>query len=92
MADARYLTAIDGAYSLAAKSLPASLAGAYSADAAEYNFTDYGGRFYWLKDDYGIGISLGLYSAFNARALLAIALVTGFNPFQKPGDAPASRP
>lgn len=73
MAEARYLSAIDGAYSLAAKSLPASLAGVYSADAADYNFTDYSGRFYWLKDDYGIGVSLGLYSAFNARALLAQA-------------------
>lgn len=69
----RYLTAIDGVYSVASKALPASLSGVYSADAAEYNFTDYGGRFYWLKDDYGFGISLGLYSAFNARALINAA-------------------
>lgn len=72
-AEARYLTAIDGVYSLAAKALPNTLSGVYSADAAEYHFTDYGGRFYWLKDDYGIGLSLGLYSAFNARALIAPA-------------------
>lgn len=76
-AEARYLTAIDGVYSLAAKALPSTLSGVYSGDTAEYNFTDYGGRFYWLKDDYGIGISLGLYSAFNARALIAPASQVG---------------
>lgn len=83
-ADAHYLTAIDGAYSMASKALPVALSGVYSADAAEYNFTDYGGRFYWLKDDYGIGLSLGLYSAFNARALIATAssLSTDFNARQ----------
>ena len=72
-AEAHYLTAIDGAYSIASKNLPGALSAVYSADAAEYNFTDYGGRFYWLKDDFGVGLSLGLYSAFNARALIAPA-------------------
>ncbi len=83
-AEARYLTAIDGAYSMASTALPGTLSGIDSSDVAEYNFTDYGGRFYWLKDDYGIGLSTGLYSAFNARALIASTsqISTEFNQRQ----------
>lgn len=41
----------------------------------------------FLGEPLGSGIWAG-----GALILLAIALVTGFNPFQKPGDAPAARP
>ncbi|MFO1472953.1 MAG: hypothetical protein U1F27_18195 [Turneriella sp.] len=89
-AEARYLTAIDGAYSIASRALPGTLSGIYSSDAAEYNFTDYGGRFYWLKDDYGIGVSLGLYSAFNARALLSATSGTTVDFVQRQNTASGS--
>lgn len=69
-AERSYLTTIDGYYSIASPALSGDLNSVYSADSADYRFTDYGGRFYWLSGDQGIGLSLALYSAFNWRGLL----------------------
>lgn len=67
---AEYSTAVTGQYSFAGEVLPAALADAYSPDAKNYRFVDFGGRIYRRSGPNSYGFSLGLYSAFNARALL----------------------
>ena len=68
-AEAKYLTAITGSYSLASPAAPANLNTVYSDFSPNYQFTDYGGRFFRLYGQHGFGFSLALVSSLNARAL-----------------------
>ncbi|AFM14259.1 hypothetical protein [Turneriella parva] len=68
-ADANYLVAVGGSYSMATAAMPAGLEKVYSNLAPEYNFTDYGGKVFFVNGGHGFGGSLGLVSAMNARAL-----------------------
>jgi len=68
-AQPEYLVAVGGSYSVASSAANNDLAHTYSAFRPEYNFTDYGGKFYQLHGRQGFGFSLGLVSAMNARAL-----------------------
>ncbi len=69
-AEPGYLLTVEGAYSLGQRYLPSGLASTYNSETINYDFTDYGGRFYRTQGSWGLGISLHLYSAFTSRALL----------------------
>lgn len=67
-ADNGYLATIDGVYSLGSKIVANDALSPYDASNVGYKFTDYGGRFFRVNGEWGLGLSLHLYSAFGGRS------------------------
>jgi hypothetical protein len=77
-----YLATIDGVSSFGENYLPGTVVSPYSADSINYGFTDYGGRFLRMADDWGLGLSSHLYSAFGGRVAGNYRLALGWVPLQ----------
>lgn len=62
---------VDGVWSLATRTVPASVVSSYGDAPVNTTFIDFGGKYLVQHASFSVGGSLGLYSGYNSRGILS---------------------